>query len=33
MELLSGRELEILSVRWEDGPAGARTREPIPEEA
>ncbi|MER6196326.1 hydrogenase maturation nickel metallochaperone HypA [Streptomyces sp. NPDC001586] len=33
VELLSGRELEILSVRWEDGPAGARTREPIPEEA
>ncbi|AQT75166.1 MULTISPECIES: hydrogenase maturation nickel metallochaperone HypA/HybF [Streptomyces] len=33
VELLSGRELEILSVRWEDGPAGARTREPMPEEA
>ncbi|MFJ3631408.1 hydrogenase maturation nickel metallochaperone HypA [Streptomyces sp. NPDC090112] len=33
VELLSGRELEILSVRWEDGPAGPRTREPIPEEA
>ncbi|MFB7173048.1 hydrogenase maturation nickel metallochaperone HypA [Streptomyces sp. NPDC056254] len=33
VELLSGRELEILSVRWEDGPAGARTRAPIPEEA
>ncbi|MGZ9934210.1 hydrogenase maturation nickel metallochaperone HypA/HybF [Streptomyces sp. NC-S4] len=33
VELLSGRELEILSVHWEDGPAGARTREPIPEEA
>ncbi|WP_046779789.1 hydrogenase maturation nickel metallochaperone HypA [Streptomyces yangpuensis] len=33
VELLSGRELEILSVRWEDGSAGARTREPIPEEA
>ncbi|MBZ9598871.1 MULTISPECIES: hydrogenase maturation nickel metallochaperone HypA [Streptomyces] len=33
VELLSGRELEILSVRWDDGPAGAHTREPIPEEA
>ncbi|WP_030768713.1 hydrogenase maturation nickel metallochaperone HypA [Streptomyces sp. NRRL F-2664] len=33
VDLLSGRELEILSVRWEDGPAGTRTREPISEEA
>ncbi|MEU9378014.1 hydrogenase maturation nickel metallochaperone HypA [Streptomyces sp. NPDC048255] len=31
--LLSGRELQILSVRWEDGPAPAHPREPIPEEA
>ncbi|MCX4825558.1 hydrogenase maturation nickel metallochaperone HypA [Streptomyces sp. NBC_01142] len=29
-ELLSGRELQIVSVRWEDGPA--HTREPISEE-
>ncbi|MFD3696151.1 hydrogenase maturation nickel metallochaperone HypA [Streptomyces sp. NPDC058646] len=32
--LLSGRELQILSVHWEeDGPAPAHPREPIPEEA
>ncbi|MET9608503.1 hydrogenase maturation nickel metallochaperone HypA [Streptomyces sp. NPDC006512] len=35
VELLSGRELRILSVTWEDGPGGGldRTREPISEEA
>ncbi|MEV7728545.1 hydrogenase maturation nickel metallochaperone HypA [Streptomyces sp. NPDC101733] len=33
VELLSGRELRILSVTWEDAPAGAPCREPIPEEA
>ncbi|QMU69629.1 hydrogenase maturation nickel metallochaperone HypA [Streptacidiphilus sp. P02-A3a] len=31
-ELLSGRELQILSVRWEDGPTRAADREPIHEE-
>ncbi|QES51737.1 hydrogenase maturation nickel metallochaperone HypA [Streptomyces venezuelae] len=31
-ELLAGRELQIVSVRWEDGPAPDRTREPISEE-
>jgi hydrogenase nickel incorporation protein HypA/HybF len=31
-ELLSGRELQILSVRWEDGPARAADRVPIHEE-
>ncbi|MBT2487627.1 hydrogenase maturation nickel metallochaperone HypA [Streptomyces sp. ISL-96] len=31
-ELLSGRELQITSVRWEDGPARDRTREPVSEE-
>lgn len=36
VELIAGRELRILSVDWEDGPApcaAARTREPISEEA
>ncbi|MCY0949591.1 hydrogenase maturation nickel metallochaperone HypA [Streptomyces sp. H27-S2] len=33
VELLSGRELQIASVHWEDGPACAPVREPIPEEA
>ncbi|MEV8530513.1 hydrogenase maturation nickel metallochaperone HypA [Streptomyces sp. NPDC051211] len=33
VELLSGRELQIVSVDWEDGPARADHREPIPEEA
>ncbi|MGW0749693.1 hydrogenase maturation nickel metallochaperone HypA/HybF [Streptomyces sp. NPDC002587] len=33
VELLSGRELQIVSVDWEDGAACARTREPISEEA
>ncbi|MBT2481497.1 hydrogenase maturation nickel metallochaperone HypA [Streptomyces sp. ISL-94] len=33
VELLAGRELRILSVRWEDGPAHRPVREPIPEEA
>ncbi|MEU9035700.1 hydrogenase maturation nickel metallochaperone HypA [Streptomyces sp. NPDC048352] len=33
VELLSGRELRVLSVRWEDGPAGPQLREPIPEGA
>lgn len=33
VELLSGRELQIASVHWEDGPACAPIREPIPEEA
>ncbi|MFE2875787.1 hydrogenase maturation nickel metallochaperone HypA [Streptomyces roseus] len=38
VELLTGRELQILSVHWEDGPdtdrvrTPAPTREPIPEE-
>ncbi|MEU9175878.1 hydrogenase maturation nickel metallochaperone HypA [Streptomyces sp. NPDC048550] len=36
VELLAGRELQILSVHWEDGPACDRhpapTREPISEE-
>ncbi|MCN9242245.1 hydrogenase maturation nickel metallochaperone HypA [Streptomyces sp. RY43-2] len=31
-DLLAGRELQIVSVHWEDGPAHAATREPIPEE-
>ncbi|KOU51878.1 hydrogenase maturation nickel metallochaperone HypA [Streptomyces sp. WM6378] len=31
-ELLCGRELQIVSVRWEDGPPSERDREPIPEE-
>ncbi|QFQ95003.1 hydrogenase maturation nickel metallochaperone HypA [Streptomyces phaeolivaceus] len=32
-DLLSGRELQIVDVRWEaDGPAHTPTREPIPEE-
>ncbi|MFI6492535.1 hydrogenase maturation nickel metallochaperone HypA [Streptomyces sp. NPDC050564] len=31
-DLLSGRELQIVSVHWEDGPTHALTREPIPEE-
>ncbi|MEU9284569.1 hydrogenase maturation nickel metallochaperone HypA [Streptomyces sp. NPDC048275] len=31
-ELLSGRELQIVSVRWEDGRTHAPTRQPIPEE-
>ncbi|MDI3424036.1 hydrogenase maturation nickel metallochaperone HypA [Streptomyces luteolus] len=31
-ELLSGRELQIVSVRWEDGQAPERTREPMYEE-
>ncbi|MER5935377.1 hydrogenase maturation nickel metallochaperone HypA [Streptomyces sp. NPDC002054] len=31
-ELLSGRELQIVSVRWEDGRTPDRTREPISEE-
>ncbi|MFE2427763.1 hydrogenase maturation nickel metallochaperone HypA [Streptomyces sp. NPDC059373] len=31
-ELLSGRELQIVSVRWEDGRPHERTREPISEE-
>ncbi|WP_455355215.1 hydrogenase maturation nickel metallochaperone HypA [Streptomyces sp. SYSU K217416] len=31
-ELLAGRELQIVSVHWEDGPEHERTREPIPEE-
>ncbi|MFD3722793.1 hydrogenase maturation nickel metallochaperone HypA [Streptomyces sp. NPDC058674] len=33
VELLSGRELQIAGVRWEDGPGPAPHREPIPEEA
>ncbi|MGW5849038.1 hydrogenase maturation nickel metallochaperone HypA/HybF [Streptomyces sp. NPDC055254] len=33
VELLSGRELQIVSVDWEDGPARADSREPISEEA
>ncbi|MEU9233820.1 hydrogenase maturation nickel metallochaperone HypA [Streptomyces subrutilus] len=34
VELVAGRELRILTVDWEDGPAprAARTREPISEE-
>jgi len=33
VELLSGRELQIAEVRWEDGdPPRADAREPIPEE-
>lgn len=28
----AGRELQILSVQWEDGPTHAHRREPIPEE-
>ncbi|MFD9353374.1 hydrogenase maturation nickel metallochaperone HypA [Streptomyces sp. NPDC060031] len=32
VELVSGRELQILSVRWEDGPDPVRTAEPISEE-
>ncbi|MFF1355093.1 hydrogenase maturation nickel metallochaperone HypA [Streptomyces sp. NPDC058297] len=31
-ELLSGRELQIVSVRWEEEPARHRTHEPISEE-
>ncbi|KAF5992824.1 MULTISPECIES: hydrogenase maturation nickel metallochaperone HypA [Streptomyces] len=31
-ELLAGRELQILSVQWEDGPTHAHPREPISEE-
>jgi hydrogenase nickel incorporation protein HypA/HybF len=31
-DLLSGRELQIVSVHWEDGRPHAPTREPIPEE-
>ncbi|MFD1659231.1 hydrogenase maturation nickel metallochaperone HypA [Streptomyces caeni] len=31
-DLLSGRELQIVSVHWEDGRTHAPTREPIPEE-
>ncbi|MGW3497629.1 hydrogenase maturation nickel metallochaperone HypA/HybF [Streptomyces sp. NPDC001020] len=31
-DLLTGRELQILSVHWEDGPTHAPIREPIPEE-
>jgi hydrogenase nickel incorporation protein HypA/HybF len=31
-QLLTGRELQILSVQWEDGPAHAHPREPISEE-
>ncbi|MFF3055622.1 hydrogenase maturation nickel metallochaperone HypA [Streptomyces sp. NPDC057909] len=31
-ELLSGRELQILSVHWQDGPAPEHTREPISQE-
>ncbi|GAA3039221.1 hydrogenase maturation nickel metallochaperone HypA/HybF [Streptomyces glomeratus] len=31
-DLLSGRELQIVAVRWEDGRTPAPTREPIPEE-
>lgn len=35
VELLSGRELRILAVHWEDGPATVPgpIRDPIPEEA
>ena len=31
-DLLAGRELQIGSVLWEDGPTHASTREPIPKE-
>ncbi|MFJ9680719.1 hydrogenase maturation nickel metallochaperone HypA [Streptomyces sp. NPDC101194] len=31
-ELLSGRELQIADVRWNDGPAHGHHREPISEE-
>ncbi|MFF1838813.1 hydrogenase maturation nickel metallochaperone HypA [Streptomyces sp. NPDC058231] len=31
-ELLSGRELQIVSVHWQDGPAPEPTREPIHQE-
>ncbi|MDR3084069.1 MAG: hydrogenase maturation nickel metallochaperone HypA [Streptomyces sp.] len=31
-DLLTGRELQIVSVHWEDCPTHALTREPIPEE-
>ena len=31
-ELLSGRELQITSVRWHDGPESAPSREPIHQE-
>ncbi|WP_035795584.1 hydrogenase maturation nickel metallochaperone HypA [Kitasatospora mediocidica] len=31
-ELLAGRELQIVSVCWEDGPVPVPTRERIPEE-
>ncbi|MEV6654366.1 hydrogenase maturation nickel metallochaperone HypA [Streptomyces sp. NPDC051219] len=31
-ELLSGRELQIVSVHWQDGQEHARPREPISEE-
>ncbi|MEU9465933.1 hydrogenase maturation nickel metallochaperone HypA [Streptomyces avermitilis] len=31
-DLLSGRELQIVSVRWEDARTHAQTREPISEE-
>lgn len=31
-DLLSGRELQIVAVRWEDGSASAPTPEPITEE-
>ncbi|MGW1659037.1 hydrogenase maturation nickel metallochaperone HypA [Streptomyces atratus] len=31
-ELLSGRELQIADVHWDEGPAQRRTREPISEE-
>lgn len=31
-ELLSGRELHILSVRWDESPVDRRSREPISEE-
>jgi len=31
-DLLSGRELQIVSVHWEDDRTHAPTREPIPEE-
>ncbi|MET8286685.1 hydrogenase maturation nickel metallochaperone HypA [Streptomyces sp. NPDC048448] len=31
-DLSAGRELQILSVQWEDGPTHAHRREPIPEE-
>ncbi|MFE9552587.1 hydrogenase maturation nickel metallochaperone HypA [Streptomyces sp. NPDC006692] len=32
VELLCGRELQIVSVRWEDGLPSERDRQPIPEE-